>query len=210
MRIGIFGGCFDPIHLGHLLVADDVTRKLKLERVLFIPSFQPPHRPPPLASYPHRKAMVKLAISSNPLFALCDIEENLPVPSYTINTLQELRRFFPNDRFYLIIGYDQYRTIKNWYNCDEIIKLARLVVMSRPGFPKPGVLLGRKGHQVLFLQVIPVAIAAADVRKRIVKGMSIRYLVPSLVAHYIYQHRLYQRPAPAANSKQPKEVKCLQ
>lgn len=202
MRIGVFGGCFDPIHLGHLLVADDTRRKLNLNQVLFIPSFHPPHRAAPLTPYLHRKAMVKAAIKDHPLFALCDIEENLPGPSYTINTLSELHRLFPRDRIYLIIGYDQYWTIKTWFKAEEIIKWARLVVISRPGFNQPPLFLGHNRGQVLFLEVIPVAIAAADVRARIAKGMSIRYLVPSVVCHYIYQHNLYRLAALKFSNKQ--------
>lgn len=192
MRMGVFGGCFDPIHLGHLLVADDVRRKLNLNRVLFVPSFQPPHRQRPLAPYLHRKAMVQAAIKEVPQFALCDIEENLPVPSYTIRTLRELHRLFPGDRIALIIGYDQYRTIKTWFKAEEITRLARLVVISRPGFAQPRLFLGHNRRQVLFLKVIAVAIAAADVRARIAQRMSIRYLVPSVVCHYIAQNGLYR------------------
>ncbi len=191
MRVGVFGGSFDPIHLGHLLVADDVKRKLKLERVLFIPTFQPPHRTAPLAPYHHRQTMVQLAIKSNPLFTLSRIEENQPAPSYTIHTLQNLAKLSPNYRLYLIIGYDQYWTMKTWYRSEEITELARLVVVSRPGFNQPPLLPAHNRHQVIFLQVIPVAIAAAAIRARIARGMSIRYLVPSKVADYIYQHRLY-------------------
>jgi nicotinate-nucleotide adenylyltransferase len=191
LRIGVFGGCFDPIHLGHLLVAEDVFRQLKLDRLLFIPSFQPPHRPAPVAPYPHRAAMVELAIKYHPQFVLSRIEENDPGPSYTINTLRSLKRLFPGDLIYLIVGYDQYRTIKTWHQSSELTKLARLVVISRPNIKRPARFAGHAPNRVIFLKVIPVAIAAAQIRQRLASRMSIRYLVPTAVAQYIYHHRLY-------------------
>jgi len=191
MRLGIFGGSFDPVHFGHLLVADDVTKKLKLEKLLFVPAFHPPHRPAPVANYSQRVAMLKCAIRNYPQFQISRIEENQPGPSYTVNTLRRLRKIYRRTRFYLIIGYDQYRTIQSWHQPLQLAKLARLVIISRPGITKPRIFPGHNRHRVIFLNVIPVDIAARLIRQRLVQGMSIRYLVPAAVAQYIYRYRLY-------------------
>lgn len=190
-RIGIFGGCFDPIHLGHLLIAEDVLLKLKLDKVIFIPTFHPPHRPPPVASYNSRVEMVQRAIAGNPRFALSRVEENHPGPSYTVQTLTRLRLLFPQARLFLMLGYDQYRSIARWHKPLELTKTAKLVVMSRPGVPQPSLLPGHKPRDVIFLNVIPVELTATIIRERLAKGMSICYLLPKAVAEYIYKNRLY-------------------
>lgn len=194
MRLGILGGSFDPIHFGHLLVATDVTRKLKLDKLLFIPTFRPPHRSKPVAAYPHRVAMVKSAIlKAYDRFEVSRIEENRPGPSYTINTLQRLRHLYPFARFYLIIGYDQYRTIGTWHHPQQLTALARLVVISRPGISQPAIFPGHNRRRVLFLDVIPVDISSSIIRYRLARNMSIRYLTPPPVVQYINRYRLYMK-----------------
>ncbi len=192
MRIGVMGGSFDPIHLGHLLVAEDVCQQLKLTKLLFVPTYQPPHRPLPLADFQHRVNMTKLAISYHPQFAISDIEKNQPTPSYTVNTLRELCQLYPQARLFFVIGYDQYWQIKKWYKAKELTQLACLIVVSRPGIEKPKLFSAHDPNQVRFLSVITVAIASHEIRQRIFRGLSVRYLVPSAVARYIYQHRLYK------------------
>ncbi len=191
MNIGVLGGCFDPIHLGHLLIAEDILIKLKLQKILFVPAFHPPHRPPPIASYHHRIKMVQLAIKSNPKFELSQIEKNRPGPSYTVDTLNDLRRLFPKTTLHFIIGYDQYRTIGNWHKPSELTRLAKLVVISRPGVARPPLFRQHPRSRVCFLRVIPVAISGAIIRERVAKGASVRYLVPTKVLKYIYRHHLY-------------------
>jgi nicotinate-nucleotide adenylyltransferase len=191
MRLGIFGGSFDPVHFGHLLVAEDVNQKMKLDRLLFVPAFCPPHRPAPLADYKHRVTMLKRAIANDERFAVSRVEEGSGGPSYTVNTLRRLRTVEPGARFYLIIGYDQYRTIRTWYQPAQLTNLAHLVIVSRPGVPKPRLFPGHNPKKVTFLDVIPVGISARLIRQRLARGMSIRYLVPETVARYIYRHHLY-------------------
>ncbi len=191
MRIGIFGGAFDPVHLGHLMVAEDVAYKLHLDKLLFVPSFQPPHRPAPIAPYHHRVKMLQLATQHNSKFGISTIEKELPVPSYTINTLSALRPSFPGASLYLILGYDQYKTIAAWHRPADLTRLARLVVISRPGIGKPPRFRYHNPARLVFLPVIPVAISAALIRCRLSRGLSIFYLVPTSVSQYIYQHKIY-------------------
>ncbi|MGQ9678638.1 MAG: nicotinate-nucleotide adenylyltransferase [bacterium] len=191
VRLGIFGGCFDPIHLGHLLIAEDVILKLKLHKIIFVPTFHPPHRRRPVAPYRSRVEMVRRAIAGNPFYSLSRIEENRPGPSYTVETLKQLRLVFPQTQLYFLLGYDQYRTIVWWHKPLELTKIAKVVVMSRPGIPRPPLLAGHNPRAVIFLDVIPVKLTATTIRERLAKGMSVCYLLPRAVAHYIYQNRLY-------------------
>ncbi len=191
MRIGIFGGCFDPIHLGHLLIAEDVLGKLNLDRIIFVPTFHPPHRKPPIASYRHRTEMVRRAIAYQSVFQLSRIEELTPVPSYTSETLRALKQQLPRATLYLLIGSDQYQTIARWHQPEELTRWAKLVVMSRPGFPTSKLFPAHDPRRVLFMEVIPVRLTATMIRHRLAKKASICYLVPRKVADYIYQHRLY-------------------
>ncbi|MGC8797254.1 MAG: nicotinate-nucleotide adenylyltransferase [candidate division WOR-3 bacterium] len=191
MRLGIFGGSFDPVHFGHLLVAEDVLQKMRLDRLLFVPAFHPPHRPAPIANYKHRVTMLRLAVGNKEKFGISLIEESYTGPSYTVNTLRRLRTVAPGARFYLIVGYDQYRRIHTWHQPARLTRLARLVIVSRPGVSKPPLFPGHNRHRVRFLNVIPVGISSRLIRQRLARGMSIRYLVPETVARYIYRHQLY-------------------
>ena len=194
LRLGVFGGSFNPIHLGHLLVADDVRRRLRLERMLFVPTCRPPHKRGPLTPYRHRLAMTRLAIAGEPGFELCPVEEGRPGPSYTVDTLGELKSMFPGAALYLVIGSDQYRDVSGWHRPQLLARLARVVVMSRPGVERPALFPGHDPRRVLFTPIIPVAISAAAVRARLAKGRSVRYMLPVRVARYVRRHRLYRRP----------------
>jgi len=198
LRVGVFGGSFNPIHFGHLLAADDVRRQVRLDRVLFIPACHPPHKRGPLTSYRHRLAMTRLAIEGEPGFELCPIEESRPGPSYTVDTLRELQSLYPGAAFYLIVGSDQYRDVAAWHRPDLLTDLARVVVMSRPGVERPTLFTGHDSQRVLFRSVIPVAIAAAAIRARLAKGHSVRYMLPVTVSEYARRHRLYRRPMASA------------
>jgi len=192
MRLGILGGCFNPVHLGHQLVAEDVLHQLRLDRLLFVPAFRPPHKSNIITPFHHRAAMVRLAIRGNPGFQLCRIEEKGATPSYTVDTLRALQRRYPRASLYLVIGADQYRTMKRWHKPQELTRLARIVVMSRPGVPRPRLFPGHCRNRVRFLDVIPVAISARAIRDRLASGRSVRYLLPTKVMQYIKRHRLYR------------------
>ena len=194
LRLGVFGGSFNPIHLGHLLAADDTKSQLRLDRVLFIPTWRPPHKRGPLAPYRHRLAMTRLALEGAPGFELCPIEESRPGPSYTVDTLRELHSLYPGAALFLIVGSDQYRDVASWHEPELLTKLARIVVMSRPGVDRPPLFPGHRRERVLFRHIIPVGISAAAIRARLAKGCSVRYMLPVRVAEYVRRHRLYRRP----------------
>ena len=191
MKTGIFGGTFSPLHFGHLLAADDVRRRLKLDRVLFIPAYRPPHRRSGLVSYKHRRAMTRLGIKGWPGFELCTIEEQLPGPSWTTDTLDALHATLPGESLYLILGSDQYATLGSWHAPERLTRHARLVVMERPGTGKPRLFRGHDPGRVRFLPVIAVDISGAMIRARLAKGRPVQYMLPMSVARHLRQHRLY-------------------
>jgi nicotinate-nucleotide adenylyltransferase len=193
LRLGVFGGSFTPIHLGHLLTADDVRRRLRLDRMLFVPTCRPAHKRGPMTPYRHRLAMTQLAIAGEPGFELCRVEERRPGPSFTVDTLAELKSLFPDASLCLVIGSDQYEDVSGWHRPLMLTQLARIVVMSRPGVRRPALFPGHDEKRVLFTPIIPVAISAAAVRERLAKGRSVRYMLPVKVSEYVTRHRLYRR-----------------
>ena len=193
MRIGVFGGTFNPIHLGHLLVADDIRRRRALNRVLFIPAGTPPHKSTDIAPYLHRSSMVQLALKEDwPGLRYYPLERDRQGPSYTVDTLRELRAKHRRATLYLMVGADQYRDIASWRNPEVLPRLARILVMDRPGIKRPPLFPGHSPRLVQFVPVVPVSISAAQLRARLAKGESVRYMLPTVVSDYIEMHRLYQ------------------
>ncbi len=191
MRTGVFGGSFDPVHLGHLLVAEDARRRLGLDRVLFVPCPRPPHKRRRLAGFRHRVAMLRRALRGRPGLELSLVEDRRPGPHFTVDTLAELHRLYPGDRLFLLLGADQYAGMASWHEPDRLARLARIVVMTRPGTARPPLFAGHPAGRVRFLSVIPVDVSARLVRARLAKGSSVEYILPSSVLAYIKQHRLY-------------------
>jgi len=193
MRIGLYGGTFDPVHLGHLIVAEQARLKLQLQRVFFVLTPNPPHKPAAAISpAEHRLNMLKLALNDHPQFEVSTAELERPGVSYTVDTLRQFRALpeFSEAEFFLIIGADSMLELKNWREPQAIIRLAKLAVYSRRGLDL---------HHVApeFLQethVIDgpqVEISATDIRERCRGGGSIRYLVPEVVRNYILENYLY-------------------
>jgi nicotinate-nucleotide adenylyltransferase len=214
MRIGIFGGTFNPIHLAHLRSAEEVREAQGLDRILFIPSATPPHkRGNGLASATHRLAMVKLAIAGNPHFRASTIEIDRGGRSYTVDTLRLLRARMPAARFTLVVGMDAFREISTWKDYAGIFALCDVVVTSRPGFAIPSLraalpvavraefcyrrrlkrLEHSTGNQITLQRISDLDISASSIRQRLSCDLSIRYLVPPSVERYIAQHHLYAR-----------------
>jgi nicotinate-nucleotide adenylyltransferase len=185
--IGLFGGSFDPIHHGHLIVAQVVLEALALEQIRFVPAREQPfktgrHVAPPAI----RARMVSLAIAGEPRFALERIELERPGPSYTVDTLRALRQREPGHDFAILIGADAARDLPAWREADALPRLATLVILSRPGAEIP-----RLPWPVRVVSVPGVDISATEIRRRVAAGRSIRYWVPEPVAECIVQERLY-------------------
>jgi nicotinate-nucleotide adenylyltransferase len=212
LRIGIFGGTFNPIHLGHLRSAEEVREQQQLDRVLFVPSAQPPHkREDGLAPAVHRLAMVKLAIAGNRSFRVSTIEVERRGRSYSVDTLRALRERLPGAQFAFIIGVDAYREIATWKDYESIFTLCDIIVTSRPPVVAASTraalpvavrrqfcyristreLEHRTGNRIIFQRISDLDISASAIRQRLSRHLSIRYLVPSAVERYIAQHGLY-------------------
>jgi len=196
-RIGVLGGTFDPIHYGHLVIAEDARAYLHLEKVLFVPARQPPHKPRnSYSAFQHRVRMTELAIANNPHFVLSLIEAQRPGPSYTVDTLRQLRaELGPNVELYFVIGMDSLASILTWYKPAELLGLCRIVVAERAGYhvdlaALEAALPGLRDKLEL-IDTPELSISSTDLQQRVQRGLSIRYQVPPEVERYIYEHRLY-------------------
>jgi nicotinate-nucleotide adenylyltransferase len=197
MRVGLLGGTFDPPHRGHLRMAALAQRTLSLDRVLFIPcARQPLKAAPPAASAFHRAAMVALAIQRRPSWSLCDLELARGGTSYTVETLEALRRLSPDDEFFLILGSDAYAAFAQWRRYGKIPRMAALAVVPRErgcGRKPPE---GVSEERVVWLGARPLALSSTRARERLRRGLDARAMLPSAVASYARKHRLYEsRPA---------------
>jgi nicotinate-nucleotide adenylyltransferase len=208
-RVGILGGTFDPIHFGHLVIAEEVREALSLDRVLFIPAAVPPHKIGlEITSAADRAAMVELAIAGNPSFEMCRIELDRDGPSYTIDTLRELADEAARQRvareFWFILSAEALAGLRGWDEPDRLLELTRLAVVPRPGSPLPdaaalaAMLPGgaTAAARVDCIETLSLANSASDIRRRAAAGHSIRYLVPPTVEDYIREHRLYRSNNP--------------
>ncbi len=194
MRVGVFGGTFDPIHLGHLILAELCREQGELDEVLFVPAAQPPHKPRPQAPFPTRVEMLQLALSGNPAFHVDELEAERAGPSYTADTLTELGRRRPDDELYLIVGADSLRDLPSWYQPERILAQATLLVVARPDAPAPAELRlpsGLKAHSQV-VAMPPIGIASRELRRRLAEGRSVRYQLPRAVEAYIRERKLYE------------------
>ena len=188
MKIGILGGTFNPIHLGHLILAEEVCQKIGLRKVIFIPTNLPPHKNNgDIIPANHRLKMLRLAVKGNPLFCVSDIEIRKGGRSYTIDTIKEFSRIYPNDQFYFIIGSDLIKYLNEWKDLKEIIAVVKFIVATRPGFP-----LKDLPDYMTTIDIRAVDISAFEIRECIKQNYSFRYLVPGAVRDYIIRKRLYK------------------
>ena len=201
MRIGIFGGTFDPVHVGHLILAEQCREQAALDEVWFVPAARPPHKGrPDLTPFDRRADMLALAVAGHPSFRVSDIEKDRPGPSYTADTLTELHRTRPDVEWHLILGSDCLPDLAGWYDPQRIVSLAKLLVVARPGWPvwqAPQLRAALKlaDDQRLEMQVVTVPlieIASRDLRRRVNEGRSIRFQVPASVLAYISDKSLYK------------------
>lgn len=197
MRLGIMGGTFDPIHIGHLILGEQAWEALGLDKVLFITAGQPPHKPEAVeAEAVHRYNMVRLAVQDNEHFECSRIELDRPGPSYTIDTIRQILGLYgENTRVYLLVGADEAREFMTWRDPYGIKELSTIVVANRPGYPISEVLAALPpdfASAVKPLEIPGVDISSTDIRARIKLGCSIRYLVPGAVESYIRDNELYR------------------
>ncbi len=198
-RIGLLGGTFDPIHFGHLILAETARDTLRLDKVYFVPAADPPHKQGRIiASAEHRLAMLQMAIADNEAFEISLIDIDREGPDYTAEMLEIARQKLlrPGDDLWFLMGLDSVIDFPNWHEPERIRQLARLAAATRPGYdidwtPLEKALPGIS-HEVTLLPMPGVDIASNNIRRRILHGSSIRYLVPESVRHYIIETGLYR------------------
>ena len=202
-RIGLFGGTFDPPHVGHLVLAESARDRLGLDEVHFIPAGQPPHKPGRrITGAAQRVAMARLAVRGNRAFAVSTLEARRGGRSFTIETLREVAADAPRARLFLLMGADSLDEFATWREPEAILRLATLAVAKRPGVAPRArrrlrAVTGRGpssagGARIEWLDNAEIAVSSSIVRTRVREGRSIRYLVPDTVAAYIARHRLYR------------------
>jgi len=197
--IGILGGTFDPVHIGHLRMADAVYKCMDLEQVMFIPAYVAPHKVGmDIAPADDRYAMTKLAIEPYSYFTVSDLELRRSGVSYTVDTLRELHRQYPEKQLYFIIGADSVEQLHTWNNIEEMLQLATFIGAGRPGYE--GIMdnvvknLGEEARQhIMLLNTPEYDVSSTDIRERIREGASLMNLVPKVVEDYIYAHGLYKK-----------------
>lgn len=198
-RIGILGGTFDPPHVGHLWLATLAADALELDRVLFMPAAQPPHkRGRRLTSAAERLLMTRLAIAGDPLLGLSAIEMERPGPSFTVDSVEELRRAHPGARLYLLMAADALAGIGTWREPDRLLSLVEWAVGQRPGSPWPERddlrrRFGAAATRIHLLEGPSLDVSASEIRRRVAAGRAIRYLVPRAVEELIAERGLYRR-----------------
>jgi nicotinate-nucleotide adenylyltransferase len=201
-RTGILGGAFNPPHLGHLVCAQEALVRLGLERVLLVPTGRPPHRTiedDPGAEA--RLAMAELAVGEDERLAVSRVELDRPGPSYTADTLEELRGLPAGDGLVLVLGADQAASLREWHRPERVLELAELAVVARRGWDRETVsarLAGLPGtDRTRFVDMPLIDVSSTDLRRRVAAGLPIRYLVPDTVARFVAERGLYRAGAAA-------------
>ncbi len=192
-RIGIFGGTFDPPHLGHLIAAEEIRQDFSLQKIFFVPSARPPHKLDLLLTGAAcRLEMTSLATRDNPGFAVSDVEIQRPGPSYTVDTIGEFKKRYGSDiEIYFIMGADSIFEIRTWKNPEVLFQLCKVIVTSRPGFPLDEVDTDLR-NKVTLAEITHIDISSTDIRRRVREGKSIRYFVPGQVEAYVRSRNLYR------------------
>lgn len=191
MRIGLFGGAFDPIHIGHLILAETCRETLKLDKVLFIVAGDPPHKRGEVAPAEDRLEMVRLAIAGNSAFEASELEIDRPGPHYSVDTVLLVRERHPDDELFFLVGGDVLPELPTWKTPERIRELAALVAVNRAGSGGPSGAASPFVHESVSIPAI--GIASTAIRARIAGNQSIRYLVPRGVEAYIRERGLYRR-----------------
>ncbi len=226
LRLGILGGTFDPVHLGHLRAAQEALEILGLDEMLFVPAAIPPHKPDrEILPFESRRRMLRLAIAGNPRFRLSDIERRMPGKSYTVHTLKRLREENAETEFFFLVGCDAFFEMDTWYKFKEIFRLAAIVVLCRPEYGEEAILefVSKKVsdlyriipenqeirhpelYSVYTLRNTRMDISSTRIRELAAEGRSVRYLVPDDVLSYIVENGLYRKNRSAGRIRSLKE-----
>jgi nicotinate-nucleotide adenylyltransferase len=208
-RIGLLGGTFDPVHFGHLRVAEEARERLALEQILFLPAPQPWRKAGRrITPVEHRLAMVRLAVAANPAFAVSTVELEQQGPTYTAETLAALHaELGPGATLYFILGTDALRDLPHWYRPERIVALARLAVVVRPGRRMPDLSefetrVPGLSAAIERVETTRLEVSSTALRRLLAEGRSARYLVPDPVLAYIEEHVLYRRPSAIDQARQ--------
>ncbi len=216
MKIGLMGGSFDPVHSGHMRAAEEISEKLALDEVIFIPTFVSPHKSSEtMADSSHRLNMLKLSVKDSPRFKVSDIEFRREPPSYTIDTLKSLNKSSPQNEYYFIIGSELFAEIETWKDFAELFNYSSFVILHRPGYDLPDsaspiplalgndfrysysdkgmeVFAHTSSNELFFVDIAGIRVSSTEVRELICRGNSLRYLVAPQVEEYIAENGLYQ------------------
>lgn len=196
-RIGIIGGTFNPIHLGHLMIAEWALESYELERVIFVPAFQPPHKHTDVIEARYRYEMTAAAIMDNPKFTVSDVELARGGPSYTVDTVRHFHTIYGEDvEYYFIAGTDTIQDLPTWKHIDELLELCHFIGATRPDgtadIENIIAYFGDVGREKIHSLVVPaMELSATELRRRLRTGQSIRYMVPKAVCTYIAEHDIY-------------------
>lgn len=195
MKLGIVGGTFDPIHVGHVAMAEAAADCAGLDRVLIVPVNLPPHRAAAIAPAPDRLEMCRLAAAGHPRLEVSDLELGRPGPSYTVDTLRSLAAERPGVELHLVLGWDAAREIRSWHEPDEVMRLAQLVVVSRPGYPTPApgdlAAAGIDPSRAVRCDAPTPDVESTDIRRLVEQGGSMAGLLEPAVEAYVRRHGLY-------------------
>jgi nicotinate-nucleotide adenylyltransferase len=196
MRLGLFGGTFDPIHLGHLILAEQCREACRLDRVWFVVAGAPPHKRGERTPVAHRIEMAKIAIAGHPAFEVSDIEAERPGPHYSVDTLEAVHRERPGDDLFFLIGADSLVDLPTWRDPAGIARLATIVVVNRPGIDQVDSSVppsfGSGAKELQFVTIPSIGIASKVLRERLAERRSVRYMVPRGVEAYIEAQGLYR------------------
>ena len=191
-KIGIMGGTFDPIHNGHLLCAEEVRQRLGLDMIIFIPAGSPPLKNPKnTADAMHRYNMCLLACLNNPFFSVSDIEIIRKGPSYTIDTIRQLREEYARNRLFFIAGADASNNFKSWKEFDKITEMCDIAITTRPGYNPSDIPTNKENGNFHFIEISQIDISSTKIRNNLKYGKSVRYLMPDSVVDYIEKENLY-------------------
>lgn len=198
MRIGIFGGTFDPVHMAHLLLAEQCREQCALGQIWFVPAGNPPHKKGnTISSGKQRREMLDFAIAGHSSFIVKDLELDREGPSFTVDTLRQLKEAQPDDEFFLIVGADSVRDLHTWRDPEAILEMATLIGVNRPDISLPDLteLAQKFGEtaisKILWVTIPGTDISSTDIRQRIQENRSVRYMTPRAVEVYIHNNRLY-------------------